>query len=219
MIYFKFTKMIGTGPNRIFIIRRKLTLEFQWGPIPPQRIGKKESKDSMKYWLVLFSTFSLEETRVSRGYGPISAPSHTSWDGWASTRIQGSRLPAPRSFHHSMWLSQGLLSKFIKGMDSQSNRCRNVRGSFTCHIELMNIFLQVCETEEFIQYSFIQQVCTEWLWWSWHCSKHWGPSRELTRPLEICLSRHRRLLLDLGRRRWERPGVDLAPGKTRGVQM
>lgn len=83
----------------------------------------------------------------------------------------------------------------------------------------MNLFLQVCETEEFIQHSFIHQVRTEWLWCTWHCTKHWGPSREQDRPLETCLSRHQCLLPDSGRCGWEWPGVDLAPGKTRGVQI
>lgn len=51
-----------------------------------------------------------------------------------------------------------VLNKFMKGKDSQSNRCRNVRESSTCHIELMNIFLQVCETEEFNIHSFNKYV-------------------------------------------------------------
>lgn len=130
--------------------------------------------------------------------------------------IQGSRLSAQCSWHHSLWLPQGLLSKFIKGKDSQPNRCRNVRGSFTCHIELMNFFLHLCETGEFIQHSFIQQVCTEWLWCTWHHTKHQGAGREGARPLETCPSRHRRLVLDLERRGWEQPGADLTLGKTRG---
>lgn len=71
----------------------------------------------------------------------------------------------------------------------------------------------------FIQHSFIQQVCTEWLWCTWHYTKHWGPSREWARPLETRLSRHWCLRLDLERWGWEQPGVDLAPGKMRGVQM
>lgn len=193
MIYFYCTKMIGTGPTRIFIIRREFAFEFQWGPFPPQR--------------------SLEAMYLILRLG------HTSWDCWASTGIRGSRPPALWSFRHSRRLSQGLLSEFIKVMDYQPNRCRNLRGSLTCHFELMNLFLQVCETEEFIQHSLIQQVCIEWLWCTGHCSKHWGPSKEQARPLDTCLSRHRHLLLDLGRCGWEQPGVDLAPGKVRGGQM
>lgn len=99
----------------------------------------------------------------------------------------------------------------MKGEDSQPNRCRNMRASFTCHIELMNLFLQVCETEEFIQHSFIQQVCTEWLWCTWHSTKRWG-------HLKTCLSRYQHLLPDLGSKVGG-TGVELAPGKMRSSNV
>lgn len=60
-------------------------------------------------------------------------------------------------------------------------------------------------------------MCTEWLWCTWHYTKHQGPGRERARSLETCPSRHRHLLLDLERRGWEQPGADLTLKKTRGV--